>query len=114
MSLFSIFKRTPVSTQSKEPTVIKPAFTFNSKETYLAYRADWKDRYFAGCKAVRTARQEVRNANRAYSKDNKTIGDIWSAYGDLRKAREDVVKLQTELNDARAEAGRQMRAHTTV
>ncbi len=87
-------------------------FTFNSKTTYLAYRKEWAQRYLYSISEVRIARQAIRDANRAYSKDSKRIGDIWSAYADLRQAREDVTKLLIELDNARQEAGRQMKANT--
>lgn len=83
-------------------------FTFNSKETYLAYRAEWKQRYLNQLKAVRAAKQGIKDANRAYSKGGN-IGGIWSAYSDLRKAHEETQKLLAERWDASAEAGRQMR-----
>lgn len=87
----------------------KHTFTFNSKETYLAYRADWKQRYLDHLKTVRAAKLGVRLANRAYSKDNKTIGNIWGAYSDLRVTQEGTQSLLEELCAARTEAGRQMR-----
>lgn len=85
-------------------------FTFNSKESYLAYRREWSTRYLNGTATVRTARQAVRDANRAYSKDPKAIGGIWAAYSELRLARESVSELLLELAKARVEAGRQMQA----
>lgn len=105
MSLFSIFKRSTPTT--KETKVTKPAFTFNSKETYLAYRAEWKQRYLDQLKAVRAAKHGIREANRKYSKGG-SIGDIWSAYSDLRQAHEDTQTLLQERWNAAAEAGRQM------
>jgi hypothetical protein len=87
----------------------KQAFTFNSKETYLAYRAEWKQRYLAHLKAVRAAKWGIREANREYSKNNKTIGNIWQAYRDLRSAHEQTQPLLSERWAASFEAGRQMR-----
>ena len=88
-------------------------FTFNSKPSYLAYRKDWAQRYLYATSEVRVARQAIRDANRAHSRDPKKIGDIWSAYADLNVARADVTKLHTELANARAEAARQMAARST-
>ena len=106
MSLFSIFKsKTPTP---KEPIMTKPAFTFNSKETYLAYRAEWKQRYLDQLKAVRAAKQGVRDANRAYSKGGP-INGIWDAYRNLRLSHETTQTLLTERWAASSEAGRQMR-----
>jgi hypothetical protein len=84
-------------------------FSFNSKETYLAFRAEWKLRYLNHLKVVRAAKLGIREANRAYSKDSKRIGDIWGAYSDLRRAHEETQKLLAERWAASAEAGRQMR-----
>ncbi len=124
MSILSFFKRSPPtdkeakfrayatyfhSNPTKESIMTKPTFTFNSKETYLAYRAEWKQRYLDQIKAVRAAKQGIKDANRAYSKHSKTISDIWTAYRDLRKAHEETKKLLTERWAASAEAGRQTR-----
>ncbi len=87
-------------------------FTFNSRTTYLLYRREWAQRYLYAISEVRTARHAIREANRAYSKDSKKIGDIWSAYSDLRQAQKEVNDLLLELGWAREEAGRQMRANT--
>ena len=84
-------------------------FTFNSKTTYLAYRKEWAQRYLHSIGEVRAARHSIREANRAYSKDPKKIGDIWSAYSDLRQAQKQVADLLLELDNAREEAGRQMK-----
>lgn len=84
-------------------------FTFNSKETYLAFRADWKEQYLNHLKTVRATKQGVRDANRAYSKGSKDIGEIWQAYRNLRDAQEGTQDLLHDLQAARAEAGRQMR-----
>ena len=82
-------------------------FAFNSKQTYLAYRADWKQRFLDAINGVRAAKKGIREANRAYSKDGG-IGGIWAAYANLREAHDTVKELQKELWSARAEAGRQM------
>lgn len=88
-------------------------FTFNDKTSYLAYRKEWAQRYLAGIKAMREARQGIRDANRAYSKGGG-IGDIWSAYTNLRRAQTAVSDLLSELWKAKKEAGRQMRAINPV
>ena len=85
-------------------------FTFNSKETYFAYRADWRERFQANLTAVRAAKLGIRTANREYTKDNKKISGIWDAYYALRDAHQETQELQSEIYEARAEAGRQMRA----
>jgi hypothetical protein len=82
-------------------------FTFNSKATYLAYRADWAKRYLAHLSAVRAAKLGIREANRAYSKGGH-IGGIWSAYTALRQAHAETQKLLEERWNASSEAKRQM------
>lgn len=88
-------------------------FTFTSKETYLAYRKEWAQRYLAAIKLVRTSRHGIREANRQYSKGNGYVSDIWPFCYALTAARKEVVNLLDELYKARQEAGRQMRARST-
>lgn len=85
-------------------------FSFNSKQTYLVYRADWTQRYHAQIFTVRAAKHAIGSANRAYSKGSKNIGEIWQAYRDLRATQDDMRTLLEERWASRAEAGRQMQA----
>ncbi len=83
-------------------------FAFNSKETYLAFRAEWTLRYLNHLKVVRAAKLSIREANRIYSKDCKCIGDIWDAYRNLHAAQRTTRELLEERAASRVEAGRQM------
>jgi hypothetical protein len=89
-------------------------FTFNSKETYLAYRKEWFQRYQEQIKAVRAAKLGIREANRQYSKGNGWVTDIWPSYRVLYTAHKQTSDLLLELGKAREEAGRQMRLKQTA
>ena len=89
-------------------------FTFIDKTSYLAYRKEWAERYLDQIKAVRAAKQELRDANRAYAKDAKGISRLWDAHHNRHVAHQDTIELLEELWAAKAEAGRQMRANTQV
>lgn len=81
-------------------------FDFDSKTTYLAYRAAWKQRYFDQIKAVRAAKQGIKDANRHNT-------GIWAAYRDLATQHQATQDLLTEKWEAAREAGRQMDAKRT-
>lgn len=85
-------------------------FTFNSKETYLQFRAEWKEQHYALIKAVRQAKVNIKNAMRAYAKSEGSIGDIWSAQSAKWKAVEAVNDHVHDLARARVLAGQQMMA----
>lgn len=77
---------------------------FNSRETYLVAVAAWKIQHAEQIKIIRAGKLALKNAHRALEKDRKTIGDVWSALIDLRKARERMIELQTERADGKHEA----------
>ena len=92
-------------------------FSFNSKETYLAYRAEWKQRYLSQILTVREAKQGIRDSNRqlAVSKcDTGSAGSfgslsvIWEAYRNALSAKEETDRLLAELQEAKLEASRQV------
>lgn len=89
-------------------------FLFSSKETYLAYRVNWKQRYLEQVCAVRVAKQGIRDANKDLSKGG-FIEDIWEAYRSLQTTKETITNLLTELQEARLEASRQVyeKRHTS-
>jgi hypothetical protein len=82
-------------------------FTFNSKATYLAYRADWTKRYLAHLSVVRAAKLGIREANRAYS-GGGPLGAIHQAYRTLATRYAETNTLLSERWEASAEACRQM------
>ena len=88
-------------------------FTFNSKETYLQYRAAWREQYYHLIGEVRKEKLAIRAAMSAYSKGTGSISDIWSAQSSKRVASEAVQQHLYELWDAKQEAGRQMAAART-
>lgn len=85
-------------------------FTFNDKTSYLTYRKEWAARYLDQINAMRAAKQEVRDANRVYAKNNKEFNRLWQSYYTLRDAHQNTIKLLEELWAAKVEAGRQMAA----
>jgi hypothetical protein len=84
-------------------------FTFNSRDTYLAYRADWTRRYLEHIKVVQAAKHGIRAANREYAK-GAPVMTIWRACWNLSAAQKITTELLAEKRAASAEAGRQMHA----
>lgn len=79
--------------------------TFNSKETYLAFRTEWKEHYLDIIKRIRASKLKVRETQRNY--DPKRIFAVWDAYSELASAREEAADALTELANAKLEAHRQ-------
>ena len=88
-------------------------FAFDSKETYLQYRADWKTRYALACAAIRQAKIDLKEANRAHAKQSN-IGSLWKAHWALRDRREDVQKLYLELCKAKEQSRQQVLAQRNL
>jgi hypothetical protein len=73
--------------------------TFNSRETYLAYRADWKASY-------NDLSQEIRGLKRICKKG----GDTASEQSRLHYLSKEATAKLEELKEAKLEAGRQWAA----
>lgn len=73
---------------------------FNSKETYLAYRSEWKAKYKHISQIIRELKQDIREAqrNRQYA---------GAMQNDLRAWRETATQMLEELKLAKQEAQRQ-------
>lgn len=74
--------------------------TFNSKETYLAYRSNWKAQYKALSQQIRETRHDIREAQ----KNRKYAGGMQYAALKLRKQ---AAAMLEELKEAKLEAQRQ-------
>lgn len=87
-----------------------PAFNFTTKQQYLVWRLRWKEHYFQLIAAVRQEKIAIKDAMRAHSKENKSIGDVWGAMSRKAKAVEAVNKHLHLLWRAKEEAARQVEA----
>lgn len=99
-------------------------FNFNSKETYLEQRAQWKAEYLQLIQDIRKAKIDIKEAQRALSKapphkyergyDNKPYYAACSALSSALSSKYELsstaTKMLTDLANARLEAGRQMEA----
>lgn len=74
--------------------------TFNSKETYLAYRSTWKAKYKSLSQTIRELKQETRERQRK----NENAG--YQQYY-LITQKKTARAMLTELEEAKAEAQRQ-------
>lgn len=74
--------------------------TFNSKETYLAYRSNWKAQYKNLSNEIRQTRADIREAQR----NREYAGGMQYAALKLRKQATAMIE---ELKEAKAEAQRQ-------
>lgn len=79
-------------------------FTFTTKETYLAWRADWKAEYAATSETIRATKKAINQQHReqGYAKS----ADWRTLFSSVRKANE----LLGTLISAKEEAGRQYHA----
>lgn len=101
-------------------------FEFTSRDTYLQYRADWKARYAQATLDVRTSKDNVRAASRAFAKNYKTFSYLlhasgtpefrahYDSWGELSRAENERMacrnaarELIEELQSAKIESARQ-------
>ncbi len=68
-------------------------FTFNSRETYIAYRADWRARYKAKS-------QEIR-ANKAAQRASKSNDEVAGLQSELHYLRIQANQMMVELQEAK-------------
>ena len=80
------------------------SFTFTTKETYLAYRADWVNRYNIISDNIRKNRKELNNVMR----ENKH--PTYTLTVQRFKLRHIARTMLEELQEAKLEAGRQYNA----
>lgn len=59
--------------------IIIPAAIFSSRETYLAYRREWKVSYKALSKLIRGQKLEIKAQHR--SGDSAYYGPLWESQG---------------------------------
>lgn len=107
-------------------------FDFNSRETYLTYRATWKQNYQRLSEESRSVRKAFRAAQRTaakfYKAEYPTTGHsmseeesaFWSVIGDINQVRKYQLALKKEATEAleelakaKVEAQRQWLARTT-
>jgi len=91
-----------------------PTFTFTTREQYLEYKAQWKERYFGTIKKIREAAIAKRDAFRLVSKE-EPYSNAW--YAALKPAHEafyahnrlknDAYNLLQERGYSKIEAGKQ-------
>ncbi len=74
--------------------------TFNSKETYLAYRSEWKANYKALSQQIRETKIDIKETQRAN-------GYAGSMQYELLKLRKKATAMLEELKLAKQEAQRQ-------
>jgi hypothetical protein len=72
---------------------------FNSRETYLEYRANWKAKYA-------NLSQEIRDLKRIRAKG----GDCAAEQSSLHYLRKDATAMLNELKESKLESGRQWAA----
>jgi hypothetical protein len=104
-------------------------FEFNSRETYLAYRAQWSAHYQFLIASIRESKQAFKEAQRGLSRAGiftyhmssvaKTAW--WAAHkveqdyrADLNHLRGEVQKALQERQESKEEAGRQMELARTA
>ena len=76
-------------------------FTFNTKETYLAWRKQWKQDYRDFCKLIRDTKNDIKNQHR-----EKGYAE-YSTWSKLHRARIDILRHMEILPFAKQEAQRQ-------
>lgn len=73
-------------------------FTFTNKETYLAYRSNWKAEYKTLSQEIRTLKAQVRESGHQIT---------WTEFSQLYKLKAKATAMLEERKEAKAEAQRQ-------
>ena len=87
-------------------------FTFTTREEYLAYRTDWKNRYVAQSKKQIDLKKDVVEKQKVLS--YKGLTDLMIAQSDLLAGKAAARKLLEERCASKLEAGKQYRAAKTA
>jgi len=85
---------------------------FNSRETYLVYRSQWKSTYAQISNSIRLQRKALKGAQRAYSLSATysptLLTKVKDEFRELTYLKYAATKMLEELAEAKIEAGRQM------
>lgn len=84
-------------------------FTFNTRETYIAYRQDWKVRYKAQADVIRNLKKNISFAYKAGDQDRAS-----NLQGQLVYERREANALMMELMAAKEFKNEQLAAHAAV
>jgi hypothetical protein len=92
---------------------MKFTFAFNSRDTYLYYRAGWRVKRTLLITAVRAAKLAIKDTNRAFSKVDPVGRLAWrtgadrdiyfTAYYPLRRAHLDIIKCRARVEEHQSE-----------
>jgi hypothetical protein len=82
-------------------------FTFKTRDEYLAYKEDWKKRYFTTIQEIRASALERRGAEQALSKNvsNLTLHQQTLARRKHFSLKDQATSLIAERWDSKREAG---------
>ena len=78
---------------------------FNTRETYIAWRAEWRTEYATTSQQIREARNTIKNAQR----ENKWAG-MWNHYSTLARSQRTARELLALREASKIEAGKQFAA----
>jgi hypothetical protein len=73
-------------------------FTFTNKETYLAYRSEWKANYKALTQGIRNLKAEMRESGHQIT---------WTEFSQLSKLKAKATAMLEERKESKVEAQRQ-------
>lgn len=84
-------------------------FTFNSRDSYKAYKAQWSKEYQNLSVKIREAKMAVRVSNRAFSlaRPQRDLNEIHDAYSDLRMLKKYIKEALDSRAASKIEAQRQ-------
>lgn len=89
-------------------------FTFNSRESYKEYKAQWAKEYAELTVQIRASKLGVRSANRALDvtipHDSTLVYKIWDAQRHLRKLQASIQEALATRAASKIEAQRQYKS----
>lgn len=81
--------------------------TFNSRETYITWRAQWRADYAALSVTIRSQKLQFKNAQRRYEISNITLAEYWNTVAILTKSQRTAKEMLADREQSKIEAGRQ-------
>lgn len=84
-------------------------FTFNSRETYIAYRADWRARYSVISEQIRQTKRTI-----VESRSKGFTNNVSGLQSDLASERRQANALMVELAEAKEFKNQQIAALTAA
>jgi len=84
------------------------SFEFTTRDEYLEFRREWKERYKKISNEIRGAKSNLSNEMRKQASDNCEYYNVWRQHGTVLSLRSEANMLMQMVESAKQLAGDQM------